>query len=84
MDLEDDLEVVREGSRKRKREKERWMEGAIFVPHTPGSKLRKLLTEIEGRLENKGRMKYMEYQGVIEVNAVGRKDPWGAHCGRER
>ena len=62
---------------------DRWLEGAIFIPHTQGSKLKKELTEMERVLQNRGKIKYVEYLGVSAVNAVGRKDPWSSHCGRQ-
>ena len=77
----------RGGKRKRGIEEETDIETVMFVPHTPGGKLLKMLEDEDERYR-KGtkmkRIKFVERGGTTIMNILGRKNPWAREgCDRE-
>ena len=61
------------------------VESVYFIPHTPGSELRRKLTQMEAGLNLTGVVKYVEELGPSLSEELVTKDPWAKDgCGRER
>ena len=81
------LSKRREGDKKGKGRKGRGSyqdpEVVMFVPTTPGSQLKNMLTKMEEGLGLKDRVKYVEEGGTKMIDILGTKDPGKPPCGRE-
>ena len=62
-------------------------ESVLFVPHTPGGELRKLIQAEEDKVMGGarfGRVKVVERQGESIIHSLGNKAPWKSDpCGRD-
>ena len=64
------------------------IEGVLFVPHTPGGKLMKLLQSKEDQLCSlmglRKKVQFVERSGTKIIDILSESDPWkGAACGRD-
>ena len=59
----------------------------VFVPHTPGGELRRIIQEEDNKImgESKfGKVKVVERMGNSLIKSLGNKAPWrGEPCGRD-
>ena len=72
---------------KRKSRNPKMIEGVLFIPYTPGSKLKKELQEIDERFtsgKTSGRTKIVERLGKTIGEVLTNPYPWqNQHCGRQ-
>ena len=55
----------------------------MFLPYTPDSRLKTMLTRLEGRLGYRTRFKYVEEMGHTLTQMLCRKDPTPSECRRQ-
>ena len=56
----------------------------MFVPHTKGGTLKRMLTEMEEKLPFPRKWKYIDRSGKSLGDMLITKDPWAGDCGREK